>query len=160
MIASALPLFALALSGCYEHAPRRGPLAALADSVAPEGASLTCVATAETERLAGEAPYHLCALAGKSTVSLEIGRGGKVYSVLQMWGLDSAGRVRTADAAASLTKLVGTPRYEGDDEHGNWVRHWSTDTLCVDLVELRRARIVQLIRSTPDAYGRSACPTW
>ena len=153
-------MFALALGGCYEHAPRRGPLAALADSIAPEGAPLTCVATAQMERLSGEAPYHLCTLPGKTTISVEIGRRGKVYSVLQIWSLDSAGRVRTAHTATSLTQMVGAPTYEGDDTHGNWVRHWSTDSLCVDLVELRRARIVQLIHTTPDAFGRTACPTW
>ena len=89
---------------------------------------------------------------------MTFGRTGRVLNVLLNWSADARGQARAVQTIASLTKVFGPPVYEGDDTHGNWVHHWSTDTLCVGFYDLRMMHYFQLSRSTPDFLGRAGCP--
>jgi len=151
-------ILALFLTGCYEHAPRRGPLATLADSVALSGGSLTCRQFSAEGLLPHQPRFRSCMRTDDSTVVVDIGRSGRVLSIRQFWPDDSLGKAKAASTIDSMTRQLGPPSFAGADMHGHHVHQWTSDSVCAGLYQRQEGGPFQFIRSTPDALGRGRCP--
>ena len=150
-----LLLCVTASTGCREVTPRRGTLASLADSLIPAGKTGTCVASQPSD-LPAKQPHRTCALPD-STAALTIAADGRVLNVTISWPSDSTGHVRAQRTSTSLTQLYGPSVAASEDGHGNQVRRWATDSVCVTLVELLTERVFQVSYSTADFTTRTSC---
>ena len=120
-------------AGCYEHAPRRGPLANLADSLVNAAGRGACLHKSE-DRLLPDYPAHVsCRIGANAPDFYDVDRTGRVLSLVRNWADDSSGRVRAANVRQQLTARLGTATYDGDDTHGGWVQNWQSAALCVGL---------------------------
>ena len=157
--------FACVLAACYEGMPRRGPLAALADSLVPPGADLECTAVepmpwSNAPRLrtcfnpADSSDSRAVRLALRpQTDYIMLGSTGKVYSVTQTWPGDSLGQARAAVERQLLNGTLGPAHYNGTDGHGNGSTRWRGNGVCASLHEERRPpRFFELDRSIPGLY--------
>ena len=144
----------LAIVACFEHAPRRGPLAARADSIVPRSQPLRCRRFSQSVLLPQQAPHHACTPEADSTAVLYIGRSGRVLGLLESWANDSIGLDRATRTVAALSAQLGPPTYQGPDQHGVLVHAWRTDSLCVGVyVFPRETDPIQLSHSTVDFFG-------
>jgi len=157
------------LGGCYEHMPRSGPLAGIADSLFPPTRPVHCVRG--DARLPGWKKYHVCAVvsvAGDArTVDLGgypqsdafyVGTGGRVLGITQTWPADAIGDSLAAAMTQQLSATFGAPAYDGDDVHGNRVIRWVTDAICIGLHQNRQEpTFYHLGRFTRDFF--SSCPS-
>lgn len=140
------------LAACFEHAPRSGPLARMADSLAPARALKNCYSP--SMRLPRQPRHHICVYAAPDTVLVTVGVTGRVFSVVRnlpgnpetLGLLDSTG--------GPLVSTFGKPDYAGSDTHGGVEFHWRSDTLCVGLFYPRGEPYLQLAFVLPEFYGR------
>jgi len=153
-----LPVVAILMSACYEHAPRSGPLLALADSVAEANDGLKCRAISTEGLLPHQPPFHSCVLRSDTTVAMDIARNGRILSIRVFWPDDSVGRARAARTIDDVTARLGPPTFVGDDIHGHHVHQWATDSICAGLYQRSEGGTFQFARSTPDALGLDSCP--
>jgi hypothetical protein len=151
-LAPALLAFA---AGCYEHAPRRGPLAALADSLVDVAGRGACLAIPAEHVLPGDPAHASCPIGPDTAAFYDVDRTGRVLRVVRNWASDSVGRAEAARVRQQLTSQFGAPTYAGDDTHGNQVYSWETAALCVGLYEgpLARGRGFQLNYRLRDLRG-------
>jgi hypothetical protein len=143
----------LLLQGCYEHRPRTGPLADLADSVVASR-PLRCVGSDDL-LLPGQPQFHTCLVDQDSASFFYIGRTGRVLSVVRNWPAEST--EATARTLRMMTDRFGVPTYAGDDTHGNTVHNWRMDSLCVSVHEPLREPYVQFDVSLPEFFAHK-CP--
>jgi hypothetical protein len=125
-------LLAMLLAGCgYEHAPRTGPLAALADSLFPPGVELKC--RWDIPLLSDSLPRARFCQSPHSPNVLYVGRSGRILGVLMNWADDSAGTVRASDDSVFLSKVTGIEVARGEADATAEEHHWKTDTVCYSL---------------------------
>ena len=125
-------LLVMLLAGCgYEHAPRSGPLAALADSLFPPGIKLEC--KREVPALPEPLPTARVCQSPSSPNWLDVGRSGRVLSVIMNWPDDSAGTLRASNDSTYFTKATGLEVSRGEADATAEEYHWRTDTVCYSL---------------------------
>jgi hypothetical protein len=146
------PTLLLISLACYEGGPRTGPLASLADSVAPEKSGLECNSRSEKEW--PDTPrFHSCRVKADTATVLYIGATGRILAILTDWHGDSSGSLRAANARAALAAALGPPDYSGGDGHGNQDDNWRSDTLCVSLHWVPSREWYQLSHYLPELFG-------
>jgi hypothetical protein len=149
------------LAACYERMPRRGPLAAIADSLFPSGEPLTCLDNPpfpweDAPRVRtcfnpADTSDPRAVLLGSSAQAdhFMVGSTGWIYLVTKTWPGDSLGQLRAAAERDILSAELGPPVHDGTDQHGDGSTRWRGDGFCVSLHEGRRPPpFYQLGRST------------
>ena len=115
---------------CYQHAPRRGPLAVVADSFVPPASHVVCEEPREGYE---HGPAFRECRNSTRTVAFEVTRFGQVLNVSQDWPDDSLGRLRAQALVAQLTRSAGRPSHPPsvDWPMDRW--DWGSDSLCATL---------------------------
>ena len=126
---STVAILLLAGWACSASAARRGPLAATADSVFA-GMEFDC---SKEIQLTEPEPVRWCRTSRGSAAHYLADRSGKVLWVIEIWPLDSVGR--TARVAADLERGLGPPTQSGVNTDGEAFRSWTTDSVCISLVD-------------------------
>lgn len=145
------------LTGCgYEHAPRSGPLAALADSLFPPGIILDC--KREFPTLSDSLPTARVCQSPSSPTWLDVGRSGRVLSVIMNWPDDSAGTVRASNDSTHFTKATGLEVSRGEADASAEEYHWRSDTVCYSLYRAFDHHGYQEDWYLPERFGH--CTSW